>query len=86
MNFQQLKPRYCDVFLWVGVWQDKIRYWILAARAVENNKYYSTSQHRGNVGEGQLHIKNDNISEFTPFEVRSTNLIENLGVITIYNL
>lgn len=74
MNFQQLKPRYCDVFVWVGVWRDKIRYWVLAAKEVESNKYYSVGQHRGNVGEGQLHLKNDNILEFTHFEVRSTNL------------
>ena len=74
MNFQQVKPRYCDVFVWVGVWRDRIRYWVLASKEVENNKYYSTGQHRGNVGEGQLHLKGDNIREFQQFEVRSTEL------------
>jgi len=25
MNFQQIKPKCCDVFIWVGVWRDGIR-------------------------------------------------------------
>lgn len=74
MNFQQVKPRYCDVFIWLGVWRDRIRYWVLASKEVERNKYYSPGQHRGNVGEGQLHLKADNIHEFQPFEFRSTEL------------
>ncbi|NKQ34586.1 MAG: hypothetical protein HF973_03120 [Chloroflexi bacterium] len=74
MNFQQIKPRYCDVFIWVGAWRDRIRYWILSSKEVENNKYYSVGQHRGNIGEGQLHIKNDNIDDFQQYEFRSTEL------------
>jgi len=76
MNFQQVKPRYCDVFIWVGVWRDRIRYWVLASKDVENNKYYSVGQHRGNVGEGQLHLKDDNIQDFHQFEFRSTKLYD----------
>ena len=74
MNFQQVKPRYCDVFLWVAVWRDRIRYWVLASREVENNRFYSVGQHRGNVGEGQLHITQDNIAEFEKYECRSNKL------------
>ncbi len=29
MNFQQVKPGCCDVFVWVAVWRDVIRYWVL---------------------------------------------------------
>jgi hypothetical protein len=75
MNFQQVKPACCDVFVWVGVWRDVIRYWVLTSDEVANNKYYSTGQHRGNTGEGQLHLKNDNINEFKDYEVRSTDLL-----------
>lgn len=64
MNFQQVKPGCCDVFVWMGVWRDVIRYWVLASFEVEHNKYYSRGQHRGNVGEGQLHLKEDNVQEF----------------------
>ena len=52
MNFQQVKPRCCDVFVWIGVWRDTIKYWILSSKEVEKNNYYSKGQHRGNIGEG----------------------------------
>jgi len=74
MNFQQLKPRCADVFLWIGVWRDKIRYWVLNRDEVENNKYFSKGQHRGNVGEGQLHLTHENISEFQQYEVPPTEI------------
>ena len=54
MNFQQIKPACCDVFVWIAVWRDKIRYWVLSSSEVEKNPYYSAGQHRGNIGEGQL--------------------------------
>ncbi len=76
MNFQQIKPRYCDVFIWLAVWRDKIRYWVLASKEVESNRYYSVGQHRGNVGEGQLHIKQDNIEAFHVYEHSSTELYQ----------
>ena len=69
MNFQQIKPTCCDVFVWIAVWRDKIRYWVLSSDEVSNNKYYSTGQHRGNVGEGQLWLKESNIEEFAEYEV-----------------
>ena len=76
MNFQQIKPACCHVFVWVGVWRDVIRYWVLASREVESNRYYSAGQHRGNVGEGQLHIKKENIAEFKEYESRSNELLQ----------
>jgi len=79
MNFQQVKPKCCDVFLWVGVWRDKIRYWVLSSKEVENNKYYSKGQHRGNTGEGQLHLKDENIEEFEQYEVESTEILQKVS-------
>ena len=76
MNFQQIKPKCADVFIWIAVWRDKIRYWVLASHEVENSRYFSKGQHRGNVGEGQLHLKHDNISNFEEYEVRSTAIRE----------
>lgn len=76
MNFQQTKPACCDVFIWVGVWRDAIRHWVLSSDEVANNKYFSKGQHRGNVGEGQLHLKHDNINEFVQYEVKSNCLLE----------
>jgi hypothetical protein len=74
MNFQQIKPACCDVFVWIGVWRDRIRCWVLSSREVATNRYYSIGQHRGNVGEGQLHLKHDNIAEFTQYEAKPNEL------------
>ena len=76
MNFQQVKPACCDVFLWMGVWRDKIRYWVLSSKEVSENQYYSEGQHRGNVGEGQLHVRRDNMKGFAKYESRSNELLK----------
>jgi hypothetical protein len=69
MNFQQIKPKCADVFLWIGIWRDRIRYWVLSRDEVEGNKHFSKGQHRGNVGEGQLHLNRENIDEFDKYEI-----------------
>jgi hypothetical protein len=74
MNFQQIKPACCDVIVLIAVWRDVIRYWVLASHEVENHPDYSKGQHRGNVGEGQLHMTHDNIHKFDSFQVQSNNL------------
>lgn len=75
MNFQQLKPQCCDVFIWVAVYRDQIVLWIMSSQDVLENPYYSKGQHRGNMGnEGQLHIKKDNISYFDKYELQGDNL------------
>ena len=76
MNFQQVKPECCDVFVWVAVWRDLVRYWVLASREVESNRYYSSGQHRGNVGEGQLHLNQDNIDTFEEYKVPGDKLFQ----------
>ena len=76
MNFQQMKPGCCDLFVWVAVWRDVIRYWVLSSDEVETNPYYSQGQHRGNVGEGQLHVKQDKIHEFEKYKVKPNKLEE----------
>lgn len=78
MNFQQIKPKCCDVFVWIAVWRDIIRYFVLSSDEVANNKYYSTGQHRGNVGEGQLWLKESNIAEFQCYEVSVREILEKI--------
>ncbi len=75
MNFQQIKPACCDVFVWIAVWRDKIRYWVLSSEEVANNEYYSVGQHRGNVGEGQLWLKETNIDKFDEYEVSVRDIL-----------
>jgi len=78
MNFQQIKPSHCDVFVWVAVWRDIIKHWVFASKEVENNKYYSKGQHRGNIGEGQLHLNHDNIKDFMKYEANPKELLEKI--------
>ncbi len=78
MNFQQIKPGCCDVFVWIAVWRDVIRYWVLSSDEVANNKYYSTGQHRGNVGEGQLWLKETNIKDFGQYEVGVRDILSKI--------
>lgn len=75
MNFQQIKPACCDVFVWIAVWRDKIRYWVLSSDEVANNEYYSVGQHRGNIGEGQLWLKETNIDKFDEYEVSVRDIL-----------
>ncbi|KKQ73764.1 MAG: hypothetical protein US94_C0026G0011 [Berkelbacteria bacterium GW2011_GWB1_38_5] len=79
MNFQQVKPKCCDVFVWIGVWRDVIKYWVLSSKELENSRYYSKGQHRGNTGEGQIHLKHDNMKEFEKYEVKAKDLLSKIS-------
>ncbi len=75
MNFQQLKPQYCDVFIWVAVFRDEIVLWVMSSSEVLNNPLFSKGQHRGNSGnEGQLHVKHGNIHLLEKYEVKDQDL------------
>lgn len=78
MNFQQIKPACCDVFVWIAVWRDKIRYWVLSSSEVEKNPYYSAGQHRGNTGEGQLWLTEKNINDFDCYEVGVRDILDKI--------
>ena len=75
MNFQQLKPQYCDVFIWVAVFRDEIVLWVMNSDEVLNNQFYSRGQHRGNKGnEGQFHVTDSNIDYLNRFELKNDNI------------
>lgn len=66
-----------DVAILIGVWADKIRYWILSSDEMRNHKHFSSGQHRGNKGyEGQIHIKSENLNDFSQFEVEENKIFE----------
>lgn len=70
MNFQQLKPEACDVF--IGVWVDRIVYWVLSSAEAKNNRYIS-HQHRGGI-EYQIGITDKNISDFDVYKVEPSEI------------
>jgi len=75
MNFQQLKPQCCDVFIWVAVFRDEIVLWIIGSDEVLNHPLYSRGQHRGNKGnEGQIHVKDSNVGQLSKFELKGDNI------------
>lgn len=75
MNFQQLKPQCCDVFIWLAVFRDEIILWVMNSDEVANHELFSKGQHRGNHGnEGQLHIKHDNIHQFDCYKLIDNNI------------
>ncbi|MDY0028399.1 MAG: hypothetical protein RBR86_00490 [Pseudobdellovibrionaceae bacterium] len=75
MNFQQLKPSCCDVFIWIAVFRDEITVWVINSDTVQNHPLFSRGQHRGNHGnEGQMHITNENISQLDHFRLKTSDL------------
>jgi hypothetical protein len=76
MNFQQLKPGCADVFIFIAVWKNAIRYWVLSSDDIKTNKYFSKGQHRGNIGEGQLWITDKNINDFDEYEAKPRDLLK----------
>ncbi len=74
MNFQQLKDGLCDVYVFLGVWTDRILYWVFSDDEVRDSPYRS-HQHRGGI-EYQIGITHRNISEFSRFEVDGIDVAE----------
>ncbi|MDR1492691.1 MAG: hypothetical protein LBT05_08210 [Planctomycetaceae bacterium] len=52
MNFQQLKPKCCDVFLWIAVYRDAIKYWVINSNAIQTHNDF-TPQHRNETTAGR---------------------------------
>lgn len=86
MNFQQLKPTCCDVFVWLAVYRDKVRYWVMKNSVILSHPDFSP-QHRNvgtatrtkeydkaNIFEGQIMIHNSNIDTINKYEVESIGL------------
>lgn len=73
MNFQQLKLDVCDVFIFIGVWVDKILYWVLSNEEAKSSKYFS-HQHRGGI-EYQIGITDKNISDFNVFRTKASDIV-----------
>ena len=75
MNYQQLKPQCCEVFVWVAVFRDEIVLWVMNSAEVSGSPLFSKGQHRGNSGnEGQLHINQDNIHNLNKYELGDGDL------------
>ena len=74
MNYQQLKLDICDVFIFIGVWVDRIVYWVMSNEEVKANSYLSP-QHRGGI-EYQIGMRQNNIREFDVYRAEAQYLTE----------
>ncbi|MGN8424908.1 hypothetical protein ACR9KZ_07230 [Helicobacter pylori] len=74
MNFQQLKPQCAEIFIFLAVFLDEIILWVLNSKEVLSHEDYSRGQHRGNKGEGQLHITQKNIHTLDKYRLKNDNL------------
>jgi hypothetical protein len=86
MNFQQLKPSCCDVFVWIVAYRDCIRYWVLKNKVIQQHPDF-TPQHRNaatanrpkgykktDIYEGQIMITNDNIDTIQDYMVNNDGI------------
>lgn len=86
MNFQQLKPSCCDIFLWIMVYRDTIRYFVIKNTDIYTHADF-TPQHRNEttenrnknynkseIFEGQIMITNTNINSILKYETKAKNL------------
>nr|WP_314759530.1 hypothetical protein [uncultured Porphyromonas sp.] len=75
MNFQQLKPQCCHVFVWIAVYRDSTTIWVMNSNEVKEHEDYSQGQHRGNKGnEGQLHITSKNIGTLDKYITQGSDI------------
>lgn len=86
MNFQQLKPQYCDVFIFIAIFRDKLKYRIISSDEVKNywsdlwdNGKFSKWQHSWNSwNEWQLHIRETNINDFDKYLTNVDDIKESI--------
>lgn len=76
MNFQQLKLDACDVFVFIGVWVDTFRYWVMSNKEVKTNAFLS-HQHRRGI-EYQIGVTHKNIAEFDAFLVEANAVADTI--------
>lgn len=75
MNFQQVKPRFCDVIVLIGVFLNEIIIWVMTSDEMKNHEDYIPTQHEGNIGEGQFHVRaKDKIAKLEGFKVNEEYL------------
>ena len=75
LNYQQLKPQLCDVFVFIAIYRDTLKYRILSSYEVKHyweNEWdqwrFSPWQHSWNAwNEWQLHIRETNIDDFDKY-------------------
>ena len=72
MNYQQLKLNICEAFVFIGVWVNRIIYWVMSNEEVKTNRFLS-HQHRGGI-EYQIGIRDNNITDFDVYKAEAESV------------
>ena len=76
MNYQQLKLDICEAFVFIGVWVDRIIYWVMSNEEVKANRFLS-HQHRGGI-EYQIGIRDNNITDFDVYRAEAESVADTI--------
>ena len=76
MNYQQLKLDICEAFVFIGVWVNRIIYWVMSNEEVKTNRFLS-HQHRGGI-EYQIGIRDNNITDFDVYKVEAESVADTI--------
>jgi hypothetical protein len=74
-NIQQVKPKLFDYLIYGIVFTDTTFVYKVPSSEIENLPQYSNKQHRGNVGEGQFHMKHSNIDAHQKYLLFSKSML-----------
>ena len=76
MNYQQLKLDICEAFVFIGVWVNRIIYWVMSNEEIKTNKFLS-HQHRGGI-EYQIGIRDNNITDFDVYKTEAESVADTI--------
>ena len=76
MNYQQLKLDICEAFVFIGVWVNRIIYWVMSNEEVKTNRFLS-HQHRGGI-EYQIGIRDNNITDFDVYKAEAESVADTI--------
>lgn len=73
VRFKQLKIDTCAVFVFIGVWVDKMLYWVLSDKEIKANKHLviDTNPSIGNI----ITINKKNIADFDLYKVTESEIV-----------
>lgn len=80
-NIQQIKRKEFDILYYGLFFADKIEIFKMSTDQILSCSGYSDKQHRGNLGEGQFHLNQDNIDYH-----RTHYFVKSLSYEELYNL
>lgn len=85
-HFQQLKPSCCDIFIWIGVCRDKLLYWVLTSKELQEtgklgpqHRNENTGKKKKEVFEGQVFMTEQELKPFFTEESDILNIVLSKG-------